>query len=274
MGVTCCALVSDSTYERYCEFERKLGCADHCSPYASGTNANCDGRDTRRRRRRLPPSAARLHLGRDSVFAAAAGLEGQKLASPLLAALPGVAAAGALAYRARPALALSPPMTVSTATWKFATLRARVKACSLRDESKRANSSWITWVRDRPLKNLTRRYENLLEARYAGTHGSARPISHLHRCRNPRTSESRAVYQPLLAPCRKVRQRFPDRRLRFFAAAEGSEVAASGDGNSFEFVYGVHPVRELVAHRCQRSRTDLRRRRPGSTHGETAARGS
>ena len=39
-------------------------------------------------------------------FAAAAGLEGQKLGSPLIAALPGVAAAGALAYRARPALAL------------------------------------------------------------------------------------------------------------------------------------------------------------------------
>ena len=45
-------------------------------------------------------------------FAAAAGLEGQKLGSPLVAALPGVAAAGALAYRARPALALSPPMTL------------------------------------------------------------------------------------------------------------------------------------------------------------------
>ena len=45
-------------------------------------------------------------------FAAAAGLEGQKLGSPLVAALPGVAAAGALAYRARPVLALSPPMTL------------------------------------------------------------------------------------------------------------------------------------------------------------------
>ena len=34
-------------------------------------------------------------------FAAAAGLEGQKLGSPLVAALPGVVSAGALAYRAR-----------------------------------------------------------------------------------------------------------------------------------------------------------------------------
>ena len=45
-------------------------------------------------------------------FSAAAGLEGSKMGQPLIAALPGTLAAAALAYRAKPALALTPPLTL------------------------------------------------------------------------------------------------------------------------------------------------------------------
>jgi len=45
-------------------------------------------------------------------FSAAAGLEGSKMGQPLIAALPGTAAAAVLAYRAKPALALTPPLTL------------------------------------------------------------------------------------------------------------------------------------------------------------------
>ena len=45
-------------------------------------------------------------------FSAAAGLEGSKMDQPLIAALPGTLAAAAIAYRAKPALALTPPLTL------------------------------------------------------------------------------------------------------------------------------------------------------------------
>ena len=53
-------------------------------------------------------------------FSAAAGLEGQKIGQPLVAALPGTLAAAALAYRAKPALALTPPLTLDDVSIKEA----------------------------------------------------------------------------------------------------------------------------------------------------------
>ena len=109
MSVTCCVLASDSTYERCCEFERIwavpiIALPMRAGPTPAATRAGDDGFFLQARLACISVATV--------CFAAAAGLEGQKLGSPLIAALPGVAAAGALAYRARPALALSPPMTL------------------------------------------------------------------------------------------------------------------------------------------------------------------
>ena len=112
-------------------FARNLRCADHfaltLSHGASHSVRALASDNTMRISGPQPAATAATRAGDDAFFlqarlacisvatvcfAAAAGLEGQKLGSPLVAALPGVVSAGALAYRARPVLALSPPMTL------------------------------------------------------------------------------------------------------------------------------------------------------------------
>ena len=153
-------------------------------------------------------------------FAAAAGLEGQKLGSPLIAALPGVAAAGALAYRARPALALTPPLTLDDVEIReapgkgeglFASRRIK-EGCFIMDYLGEEMSA----------EELDERYENLLEARYALelTGPLGLNPTFIDAVSPEKSNLGRYINHCSRPTCRKVRQRFPDRRLRFFAARD------------------------------------------------------
>ena len=153
-------------------------------------------------------------------FAAAAGLEGQKLGSPLLAALPGVAAAGALAYRARPALALSPPMTLDDVEIRDAPGKGEGLFASRRIKEGEFILDYLG--EEMTADELDERYANLLEARYALelTGPLGLNPTFIDAVDKTRSNLGRYINHCSRPTCRKVRQRFPDRRLRFFAARD------------------------------------------------------
>ena len=154
-------------------------------------------------------------------FAAAAGLEGQKLGSPLVAALPGVAAAGALAYRARPALALSPPLGLDG---DVEIREAPGKGEGLFASRRIKEGTFIMDYlgEEMTAAELDERYENLLEARYALelTGPLGLNPTFIDAVNPERSNLGRYINHCSRPTCRKVRQRFPDRCLRFFAARD------------------------------------------------------
>ena len=162
-------------------------------------------------------------------FAAAAGLEGQKLGSPLVAALPGVVSAGALAYRARPVLALSPPMTLDG---DVEIREAPGKGEGLFASRRIKEGEFIMDYLGQEMSadELNDRYsDNLLNARYALelTGPLGLNPSYIDAVDKSRSNLGRYFNHCSRPTVRKVRQRFPDRRLRFFAArdiAPGEEL--------------------------------------------------
>ena len=161
-------------------------------------------------------------------FAAAAGLEGQKLGSPLVAALPGVVSAGALAYRARPVLALSPPMTLDG---DVEIREAPGKGEGLFASRRIKEGEFIMDYLGEEMSadELNDRYSNLLEARYALelTGPLGLNPTYVDAVNKERSNLGRYMNHCSRATVRKVRQRFPDRRLRLFAArdiAPGEEL--------------------------------------------------
>ncbi len=166
-------------------------------------------------------------------FAAAAGLEGQKLGSPLIAALPGVAAAGALAYRARPALALSPPMTLDDVEIREAPGKGEGLFARRRIEKGQFVMEYLG--EEMSADELNDRYSNLLEARYALelTGPLGLNPTFIDAVNKERSNLGRYINHCSRPTCRKVRQRFPDRRLRFFAARD------IDPGEELTFDYGA-----------------------------------
>ena len=161
-------------------------------------------------------------------FAAAAGLEGQKLGSPLVAALPGVAAAGALAYRARPVLALAPPMTLDG---DVEIREAPGKGEGLFASRRIKEGEFIMDYLGEEMSadELNDRYSNLLDARYALelTGPLGLNPTYVDAVNKERSNLGRYMNHCSRATVRKVLQRFPDRRLRLFAArdiAPGEEL--------------------------------------------------
>ena len=178
-------------------------------------------------------------------FAAAAGLEGQKLDSPLVAALPGVAAASALAYRARPALALSPPMTLDGDV-EIREAPGKGEGLFARRSIKEGSFIMDYLGEEMAADELNERYANLLEARYAleltGPLGLS--PSYIDAVNPERSNLGRYINHCSRPTCRKVRQRFPDRRLRFFAARD----IAPGEELTFDYgsSYWIGREGELV----------------------------
>ena len=74
-----------------------------------------------------------LGIGDGVLQRARAGLEGSKMDQPLDRRAAGHLAAAALAYRAKPALALTPPLTLDATTSPYKRRRARARASSRGD---------------------------------------------------------------------------------------------------------------------------------------------
>ncbi len=95
-------------------------------------------------------------------------------------------------------------------------------------------------------EELDERYENLLEARYAleltGPLGLS--PSYIDAVNPERSNLGRYINHCSRPTCRKVRQRFPDRRLRFFAARD----IAPGEELTFDYgaSYWIGRENELV----------------------------
>ena len=217
VSVKCCVLASDSTYERCCEFERIwavpiIALPMRAGPTPAATRAGDDGFFLQARLACISVATV--------CFAAAAGLEGQKLGSPLIAALPGVAAAGALAYRARPALALTPPLTLDDVEIREAPGKGEGLFASRRIKEGQFIMDYLG--EEMSAEELDERYENLLEARYALelTGPLGLNPTFIDAVNKERSNLGRYINHCSRPTCRKVRQRFPDRRLRFFAARD------------------------------------------------------
>ena len=176
-------------------------------------------------------------------FSAAAGLEGSKMNQPLIAALPGTLAAAALAYRAKPALALTPSLTLDDVSIKeapgkgeglfarrriqkgeFVMVRGRRPRLVFRGQRfhPRLMSTQDYLGEEMDDDAVNERYRDLIEARYLlGLRGPLGLDQTWIDAVNPQKSNlGRYINHGRPASLRKVRQRFPDRRLRFFAARD------------------------------------------------------
>jgi len=177
-------------------------------------------------------------------FAAAAGLERQQIGSPLVAALPGVAAAGALLYRAKPAITWDEPLGIEDLEVREAPGKGEGLFASRRIKAGEFIMDYLgeTMTAD----ELDGRYANLLEARYAleltGPLGLS--PSYIDAVNPARSNLGRYINHCSRPTCRKVRQRFPDRRLRFFAACD----LEPGDELTFDYgdAYWTGRENELV----------------------------
>ena len=165
-------------------------------------------------------------------FSAAAGLEGSKMNQPLIAALPGTAAAAVLAYRAKPALALTPPLTLDDVAIQEAPGKGEGLFARRRIQKGEFVMDYLGETMDDDAVN--ERYRDLVEARYLlGLRGPLGLDQTWVDAVNPQKSNlGRYINHGRPASLRKVRQRFPDRRLRFFAARD-LEV-----GDELTFDYG------------------------------------
>ena len=153
-------------------------------------------------------------------FSAAAGLEGSKLGQPLIAALPGTLAAAALAYRAKPALALTPPLTHDDVAIREAPGKGEGHFARRQIRKGEFVMDYLGEVMNNDAVN--ERYGNLIEARYLlGLRGPLGLEETWVDAADPAQSNlGRYINHGRPASLRKVRQRFPDRRLRFFAARD------------------------------------------------------
>lgn len=153
-------------------------------------------------------------------FSAAAGLEGSNLGQPLIAALPGTLAAAALAYRAKPALALTPPLTLDDVAIQEAPGKGEGLFARRRIRKGEFVMDYLGEVMNNDAVN--ERYGDLIEARYLlGLRGPLGLEETWVDADDPAQSNlGRYINHGRPASLRKVRQRFPDRRLRFFAARD------------------------------------------------------
>mmetsp|Transcript_1773 Transcript_1773/g.5006 ORF Transcript_1773/g.5006 Transcript_1773/m.5006 type:complete len:218 (-) Transcript_1773:80-733(-) len=154
-----------------------------------------------------------------SCFAAAAGLEGQKLGNPLLAAFPGVTAAAVVGWRGKPSVAWTEPLAIGDGV--------EVKASSGKGEGLFATRTLPkgTFVMDylgevMSDDEVNERYPNLLDARYLlelrGVWGLE--PTYVDAVAKDKSNLGRYInHAGRASNLRKARQRWPSRVLRFYA---------------------------------------------------------